>query len=414
MRRLLALAVLTWSVTSFASVRLIQRPASDARLRLEAPLFEAPFNLERGFIWPSGQQAVAVTTDVYDLVHWGIGRALDPWGDDKVRTALGITAISFVDALTFFVAGPTTSAWTHEEFHQTVLTTRGVASRNPLSAGLALPLLAPATLQVNAEEAEALKQRHPEEYAYVNVAGFQAHAALAQRFERNIFFDDQPALSNFIIGLNHLLPPIYYLGCLGGATSGDCSIQVKHLFAPSEPSSERALTTAEEAYLAGQLGLSLLNLLDPFLYTIRGVAVTLDDGRELTLNAAVRHVPTPFGQEVRVDGYLKLGQLAGRVSIHNGFNQVGYFPGLSAEAQWWWNMLGVTGSVSGWLQPLGQSFSTAQTAPGGHASLRVGLALLQRRVEPWLEGEAKSAGWLLTNPYLTAKASLRIGVTLRL
>lgn len=392
------------------AVRLISTPRADSRLSLDLPLFDAPFNVTRGFNWPSQPQALAVTTDVYDLAHWAIGRALDPWGENKVKVALGITAISAFDTLTFLVAGPTSSAWTHEEFHVSVLTTQGVPSRNPLSRGFSFPLFAPATVEVNGDDLEAFKQASPAAFSYVNVAGLQAHSALAQRFERNLFFDDQPVLSNFIIGLNHALPSLYNLICLGTA-QGDCAWQVRHFFAPGETTADRPFTASEEAYLGRQLGLSLLNFVDPFLFSIRGVGVPLEDGRELIINAAVRHVPTPFGQEVRLDGYFKLDRLAARVSLHSGFNQAAWCPGLSADVQWSVWHLRLTGNLSGWLQPAGQSFTSPVLAPGGHASVRVGAVLLDGRLVPWLEGEVKSAGWLLSNPWLDARASVRLGLT---
>lgn len=411
MSPLLALVVL--AAAPPGAVHLIQAPQAESRLSLELPLFDAPFNVTRGFNWPSPPQAVAVTTDVYDLAHWAIGRALDPWSETAWKKALGITAITAFDTLTFLVAGPTSSAWTHEEFHVGVLTTQGVRSRNPLSYGFSLPLFAPATVEVNTEEIELFKQANPAAFSYVNVAGFQAHAALAQRFERNLFFDDQPVLSNFIIGLNHALPPLYDLICLGSA-QGDCAWQVRHLFAPGESTADRPFTAPEEAYLGRQLGLSLLNFVDPFLFSIRGVGVPLSDGRELVLNAALRHVPTPFGQEVRLDAFFKLDRLAARVSLHNGFNQAAWCPGLSVEAQWTVWHLRLSGSVSGWLQPAAQSFTSPLLAPGGHATVRVGAVLLDGRLVPWLEGEAKSAGWLLSNPWLDARASVRVGLTLGL
>lgn len=391
-------------------VHLIQAPSPEARLTVDLPVLDVPFNFTRGYNFPSPPQAIAVTTGIYDLMHWAIGRGLDPWGQDKIKVAFGILAISALDTLTFLVSGPLSSAWTHEEFHLAILTTQGVPAKNPLSRGFSLPLFNPASVEVDSNDVEAFKQASPAAFSYVNVAGLEAHAMLAQRFERNIFFDDQPALSNFIIGFNHLLPSIYNLICLG-AGEGDCAIEVRHFFAPQETAATRALTEQEQAYLGMQFGLSFLNFVDPFLFTIRGLGIPLKDGGELVVNAAVRHVPTPYGQEIRLDGYLKTGHLAGRISLHNGFNQAAWCPGLSAEAQWTIWRLRLLGSASLWLQPEGQSFTTKVLVGGGSGSLRLGFTFLDGRLAPWVEGELKSAGWLMGNPWLDPKASFRAGLT---
>jgi hypothetical protein len=398
-------------------VRIIQAPRKRGRPRvlpfplvLDLPLLDVPFNFSNGYNWPSPIQAVAVTTDVYDLLHWAIGLGLNPWGDDKLKAALGVTAISALDTLTFLVAGPASSAWTHEEFHVAVLTTQGVPSRNPLSRGFALPLFAPASIEVDSNDVETFKQSAPAAFSYVNVAGFQAHAMLAQRFERNLFFEDQPVLSNFIIGLNHLLPVIYNAICLGTG-EGDCAIQVRHLFAPQETTAFREYTDQERAYLSRQLGFSLLNFVDPFLFTIRGIE--LPNG--LVFNSAVRHVPTPYGQEIRLDGFMTTGSNRGhlgmRVSLHSGFNQAAWCPGISFEVQGAaeWFRASISGSL--WLQPAGQSFTSPVLQAGGHGAMRFGYMFLEGRVGPWIEGEIKSAGWLLGNPYLDWKASFRAGMT---
>lgn len=391
--------------------RILQAPLKRARLVVDLPLLDVPFNFTSGYNWPSPPQAVAVTTGVYDLLHWAIGLGLNPWGEDKIKVALGITAISALDTLTFLVAGPTSSAWTHEEFHMAVLTTQGVPARNPLSRGFALPLFAPASIEADANDVEAFKQASPAAFSYVNVAGFQAHAMLAQRFERNIFFDDQPALSNFIIGLNHFLPVIYNLICLSTG-EGDCAIQVRHNFAPQETTQTRDYTDQERAYLSRQLGFSLLNFIDPFLFTIRGVQ--LQNG--LVVNAAVRHVPTPYGQEIRLDGYLGLGgamrgETGIRVSLHSGFNQAAWCPGISFEVQGAGDWLRASISASFWLQPVGQSFASPVLQAGGSGAARFGYMFLDGRVGPWIEGEIKSEGWMLGNPYLQWKASFRAGMT---
>lgn len=71
------LAVLVLASTPPAGIRLIQAPKPEARLTLDLPLLDVPFNFTSGYNWPSPQS-----------YGWLLG---NPWLDAKASFRLGLT-----------------------------------------------------------------------------------------------------------------------------------------------------------------------------------------------------------------------------------------------------------------------------------------------------------------------------------
>ena len=61
------------------------------------------------------------------------------------------------------------------------------------------------------------------------------------------------------------------------------------------------------------------------------------------------------------------------------------------------------------MQPKGQSFFATRRQAGGLAGIQIRTG--RGRVwQPYVEGEAKTAGWVAGNPFLDANVSVRAGV----
>ncbi len=411
-------AMLLCAPAAPAAPTAIFSPEPGARLHLDLPFFEAPFNVMHGYDFPSTGQATALTTDVAELAHYGLGRVWSPFSDNGGEKGLGLAAVSAFDGLMFFFAGPLSSAWNHEEWHRAVLTRTHTRSTNPLSTRFAPPLLDPQAIEIDAADTASLKAQRPADYAHVSIAGFDSHYALALRFEKNAFFEDQPTQSNFVIGLNYMLPPIYHLTCLGeDVANSDCSIFTTHLYAPQETpdQAKRPVSDGERSYMQLMLGLSLVNFLDPFILGIRSFESDTSSGRKVRWNAAVRALPTPFGQDVRLDFFLKTERRGFLFSAHNAFNSRSYFPAIEGE---WRDHLPIGVDVqlrSGfWFQPEAQSFRSATHRPGGRIGLRVGVPFANARVVGYADAEGKTAGWVLGSPFLDANVTVTTGLALNL
>jgi len=101
------------------------------------------------------------------------------------------------------------------------------------------------------------------------------------------------------------------------------------------------------------------------------------------------------------------------------FNQVGLFPGVELEvlrigvADVAGAPLVIDARGSAWLQPERLRFDSGHRVPGGLASLRASWGG-PRTIEPYLEVEAKTRGWVAGDVYLDRNLSVRTGLIVRL
>jgi len=396
--------------------RVVTRPAPAQELHLDLPVVDT-FDFDAPNVTFSMQQATVLTGDLVSLGELGVSRISDPFSDSPVRIGLGYTLISTFDALMTFVAFPLSPSWTHEEGHHAVLSAIGVHSSNPFTfqQPVALPLLDPVPIDVTQNTVAGIKAANPVQCVHVGISGINNAYLLAYQLEDNVFFRGQPTAS-FLPAMMYFANTTYMGICAQGTTFGDCNLWVDGLYHPALPPLGSAGAAApgaiEHGYLQTQFYLSLLNLLDPLAYTVRAFEVPTAT-QPVRFNLAVRHIPTPFGYEIRGDVFFRRGDFGMRLEIQNAFNDGHYFPGLAAvlapiEA----GPLHLSGRSSVWAQPSGLSFTTGSAMVGIDEVLRLGLPLAQGRVLPYLEGEGKTAGWVLGNPFLGPSVTVRSGVEL--
>ncbi|MCK6503354.1 hypothetical protein L6R53_08145 [Myxococcota bacterium] len=207
-------------------------------------------------------------------------------------------------------------------------------------------------------------------------------------------------------------------------TGLDCTAWVYDMRRPDEPYGDRGphpygegvdryrswedLTGDEQAWLEQQVLLGLLNFANPHLF---GVNAFGDADRRFM--ARLSQTATPWGHEIAVVAATR-GHGAGlEATLHNGFAQAGWFPGLdlavvdlpvSGEA------LHAEVGVGLWLQPEAQRWDRARRAPGGRLDVD-----LSWRLSPGFAltagGMAKSRGWVLGEESLDPAASGRVGLT---
>jgi hypothetical protein len=169
------------------------------------------------------------------------------------------------------------------------------------------------------------------------------------------------------------------------------------------------LSTGERSFVRLQRSLSLLNFLDPALLGFDAL-----EWGKLRFFAHVRHLPTSFGHVLSVDGLFSANRVDWALSAQNFFNQSHWFPGLVAEL-WRYPVsvglaqpLRLSARAGAWLQPKEQRYVTGRAQFGAMSAFRVGLG--HRRFEPFVEVEAKSAGWvagiLTDEPLLSLRTGL--------
>lgn len=428
----------------FAMLSVSVNAAGIAPLVLDFPLIDAPYNNRNGYTAPSMRQSLMFTKSFYQGAH----HALEEHFEDQ--PGLGLLSIIGLDVL--FTWTPPGDSWLHEEWHRAVLGQYGIDSENDVYD---LPLFADsiAVSHVNDADLVRLKRDHPADQIRLSAAGIEAQTELVIALEKDAFYDDIDSRNGFLLWSNAINSIAYLNLCAGedadiftneahaheGAnvqkrdfTGLDCTAWVYDLFRPNEPYAARGthpsgvgidryiswsdLTPAERRYLKRQRNLSLLSLVDPFLFGHVASTVSLP-GIETPVrwNAALRHYLTSFGYVVDIDLMLRAAPYNGRAVVHWYRNQDHAFPGVTFELL----RLPVTGfdtlfyistSAAVWAQPVAQSFRTAEAETGGWVSVRTDIPLIQH----WgyyAEVDLKTAGWVAGTAYLNANTSARFGVT---
>jgi len=416
-------------------------------IRTDIPFLDMPYNLSNGGRAPSMSQSLAIAEGFYEVAHPAIQRA---FGTHTV-----LTNISLVLFDTFGGMLPAADGWLHEEFHRSVLGSRGVNSFDDIYK-LNLVADAVSVSHVNDADLVRMKSEHPADYVRAAAAGIEGENQLIEQLEKNRFYGDSRANNVPLYWLTKLNSTFYVWSGVSSETDSltdqmnlsdgvdiakrdwvghDFTAWVHDLFRPTEAYQARGvhpsgvginryirakdLTREEHDFLAREGHLQLLNFLDPNLLGFEGV--TLRDprnGADVRVNASAGHYLTSFGHTVDVNLFVKEGATNLFVVLHRYTNGARSLPGmevqlLEAPVTVAGKELAVSPRAALWLQPRDQGFRTTSSQPGGLFALRVRKATAAR-MAAFAELEAKTAGWVAGNVHLERNVSLRIGASVRL
>jgi hypothetical protein len=417
----------------------------------EMPAVDMPYTFAGGGAFPSMEQSLWVTTDFYQAMHFSIGAWLDPPSDSQ-RERYPIAAKFLIAGLDILgEAVPLAFAWQHEEWHRAVLGHYGMHSFNDVY-NLNLFAESIAVSHVSDEDLIRLKAQHPADQVRLSTAGIEGNTQLAVNIERTAFFHDTRTWDPVILWMLAFGNSFYMKTCAShdsdtetakaeaqeGAsiekrdfTGMDCNGWTYDLFHPDEPYAARGVhpsgvgidryrtysqqSPSEQKYLRQQTWLSLLNFADPALIGFRRFVVESPfNEKPMAFNVALRHLPTAFGYDMRADVLAQQGQTNVAIAVHAYFNHQRYFPGLEAELlRRPFGRLLASSRLSLWLQPEAQRFESTSSRPGALASLRATWAGW-RAIQPYVEMEAKTAGWVAGNVYLDRNVAGRVGLSGRL
>jgi hypothetical protein len=415
-------------------------------LRLDLPVLDSSVNLGAEAAFPSMAQSLALTRSFYQLGHTAVQRRF------AGRSRSGVLALAAFDALANWL--PLGSTWLHEEWHRAVLSQYGIGSRNDVY-DLDLFAESVSVSGVTDADLEWLKREHPADLVRLRAAGFEAETELQNALEAERFFQRSASRDSFVLWANAVNTLAYMSLCASheaddftrkankddGADVGrrdvsglDCTAWVYDLFRPDEDYAARGahpsgvgvdryiaysdLSEAERDYLRLQRNLSLVNLIDPFLFgRDHFEAVNPIDGRTLRWNANARHYLAPFGYALAANLYLNGGDEGFLATAWAYVNDVHVLPGL--ELRWVEQPLTVAGRplrlsarAALWSQPQDQLFRAREAHSGGLLGARVAFPV-GRRWTLYAEAEAKSEGWVPGNASLDADSTLRAGVIAR-
>jgi hypothetical protein len=426
-------------------IQPIAAPRFSNPVTLDIPVIETPFMFsDSHYGFPSMRQSVELSTDFYQTAHALLGGVP---GQEHRRWH--VWAIIGFDVFSNYI--PLGNSWTHEEWHRAVMTSRGIESYDdvnniPIGASLI------AVSHVGDEDLINLKRDHPADSVRMSSAGMEAQVAQNYVFERRHFFDGSETFDRIVLGINAVSVSLYLNECASGAadrstdeqnnndgsdiekrdfTGLDCTAWVYDLFRPNEPYAARGvhpsgrgidryiknsdLAPYEKSYLSQQVGLSVLNFVDPFVWGFDRFT-TEAFGTQWQWNARMAHYITSFGHTVDTTLFLKSDKEKFLVSIHNGFNAARYFPGFTFEwidHQLPFERYSFSASLTLWNQPEGQSVRSDQASALASIGTELGYSWAPKK-SIYAGFDAKTPGWIAGNVYLdrniTLFSGLRFGI----
>lgn len=442
-----ALAAAVALACSLASATSLADDSDRHGVYLELPVLDVPYNLRGGAALGMGQ-SLWLTSDVYLAAHYGVGLAIDPYEGTTFERVAGRVAVLAAD----FAIGrlPGGAHWQAAEWSRATLGNREISSHNQ---ALALRLFDPMknVSEVSDQELATLKREHPAEMVRMATAELEANYELATNLEKiDFFYRTSTWNTGLLWGL--YIAGSYRQGVCASTRSSStiddanrdeggsaqresafglgCTSSVYDLFHPSDPYAARGqlssgavnryvryedMSYAEQRYARRMFYLSLTNFLDPRLVGIEAFTIETARGAPWRWNANVRHMPTSFGHVADVDVFFQRYDYNLFFTLHSYFNREHYFPGVTAEAlRFPLDMViglpvNLTGRLGAWLQPKDQAFETSRVQLGGLAGLKLGYGGW-RQLEPYVEVEAKSAGWVAGSPFLSSNVSGRLGL----
>lgn len=401
-------------------------------LDLDFPVYDYPYNQEDSYRAPSMNQSLQLTKNMYRSVHAYI--------DNKFqnRASATITALGFDILATWLPFG---DAWIHEEWHRAVMGRRGIDSYNEVydfnifSETIAVS-------DVRDEDLIFLKANHPAEIVRLHAAGMEAQTELNYSLERDHFFKQKNRFDLPVLWLSYLNNIGYMATCASNDsntltaefylredqdiskrdfTGLDCNAWVYDLFRPTEPYTARGvhpsgsgvaryityndLTAAERSYLRRNVALSLLNLINPFLFGKNEFGTA-----SRVWNITLRHHLTSFGYNLGINLFFKNKNHKFILSGQYYRNRATGFPGV--ELRWLNPNFALPIDqlrLAVWSQPDDQSFYTNKGKLGGLFALRSGKRI-RKDLRIYAEFSTKTAGWLAGNVYLDAQWGITGGI----
>lgn len=433
-----------------------QKKSDTTSLYLEFPLFDYPYqsyatktrgNFFIAYANPSMNQSLAISNDLYSTVHWGIDKIIKVKNEFLDIFLKNLTAAGF-DLLTFYT--PLGVGWLHEEYHRAVLTRRGINSYNDMNNfpfGKTLVYVR----KVKDEDLINLSDNHKQDFRRLMIAGNEGQFHQIQTLQKYNFYLNQDLPHVALYWMSTMIN-IGYLNQSGsdafnkiidksnendGAdiskrdfTGADFTAWADALFFPDKPYEDRGihpsgvginryikpsqLSTEARSYLKKQGRLHWLNILSPHLFGFSKIKLNSTEKGDYYGNFAVRHLLTPFGNDISLDVFLQTPKNNFFFALHNYNNLKLPFFGLEfaiIDQNFFNDNFFLTGRCMAWVQPHELSFFTKKATFGAMFGVKGSYAF--GYWAPYIAFEGKTDGWVMGNPFLDKNLSLNVGLEIR-
>ncbi|MCS6822193.1 MAG: hypothetical protein NZ551_10035 [Microscillaceae bacterium] len=405
-------------------------------------------NFLAGYANPSMPQSLAVSSNFYSAVHYGIGKAIKV-KNQALQSLLTITAVSVFDILSLSI--PPGVAWLHEEYHRAVLTRRKINSYNDVNKfPIGQSVINVSNLRD--EDLTRLYDNHRKDFIRLQAAGIEGQYQQIQVLQRDNFFFNSDLMHvplywfstiNSIVYVNDSGKGDYFDKVIDEANAKETDIRerdftgpdftawVEALFNPQKVYADRGthptgiginryikpsqLTDEERNYLQNQGALQWLNILSPHLFGFTKIKLRTSGKGNYYGNFAIRHLLTSFGHNVGFDIFYQSPKINLLFTLHRykNFNQG--FWGVEThliDKLLLNDRLRLNTRAMLWVQPKNQAFRTTEGNLGGLLGLK---AMYQvGKVFPYLSLEAKTQGWVMGNVFLEENVSVNAGLQWRI
>lgn len=345
------------------------------------------------------------------------------------------------------IKSPYGFAYQHEEFHRSVMATRGIYSYDEVwEFGKGFDI---AVTHVSDENLSWLKSQYPADMVRLMSAGVEAEYAYIQRLREDNFFKSMnlPAIGISILGTVHAVSYVNlpFASRFNEITDSilshdkndilardfagyDFSAWVYDLFRSDEPYEARGqwpegigirrpikesdLTPEMKTFLRETGNMQYLNLVSPFLVGINRMKI----GNNTFFNFALRSVPTSFGYFAGGDFFLEVNDHKTLLSL--GVNRSNSLTLPSVEVKRYdlvsnaSHRFNTNLKLALWLQPKDQLFFAKKASPGFMLGIEPEYKL-GRHMALYSSISYKTSGWLFSSPYLDNKFSFLLGFSIR-
>lgn len=419
------------------------------RLMLEIPVFDYSENLDLPYKYPSMDEALSWSHDMYELGFYGIdelGNLLFKPGEQQYSRfkKFGNNAFKYALGLAFSKYGSELpiplGVWGHEEFHRSVLGVNGISSKN---GNWLFNRWDGTVYGVSDQALTELKATDPAKLLYSYVAGLQYEVLLNRRVTLDELYHRKTFPRSALLLYNAIYVYNYFRFASGSSsdsakvlapphessnpherdfTGSDLNAWVYDMFNPSVSFSSRDpfpggdgvnrrigfsdLSSAEQNFLKDQKDLALLNFLNPAIFFIEGIRLSDD----FSFNIFTQYMPTHFGNDIGVYLPVKLRYTGVLMNVHwfDSYNQSGMGFGLGLEDVWFSEKISGDIIADVWDQPV--SFFGDERVAGGSGKVNIRYSVSDN-FSAYVSISAKTKGWQAGDPYLKQNTSVQIGIS---
>jgi hypothetical protein len=431
----------------FIFIKII--PQETYSLKLEIPVFDYSENLDLPYRYPSMNEALEWSHDMYELGFWGIdelgdvtfGKWRKPYSSLR---KIGNNVFKYVAGLAFSRWGSELpvplGVWGHEEFHRSVLGVNGLTPRN---GNWLFSRWNGTVYGVSDQQLTMLKLTDNDNLLYSYVAGVQYEIHLNERVTLDGVYKPKSFPRSALLLYN-----AWYVYDYFRFSAGSSSDSAKNLATPNENSdpAERDyagsdltawvydmfnprrlyvqrepfpggngvnrrigfsdLTAEEQDFLKEQKKFSLLNFLNPAILFLDEIRI--NDG--FSFNIFAQYMPAHFGNDIAVFLPLKLRVTGLLLNMHrySSYSASGLGFGLGLYDGWLTEKISTDIRMNVWDQP--ESFFGEEKIAGASADVTVRYSFTEN-LAGFLSVSGKTNGWQAGDPYLKENASAKIGIS---